>query len=83
MTHFLSNSGSSSPIRTPLKSVNHASKYRIYESFHYFGAHFNRDTMFCNEKDAQNDVTQVNLFIMTMKSLFEVQNTNNSEFRCN
>ena len=31
-------------------------------------------------KYAQNVVTQVKLFIMTMKSLLEVQNTNNSEF---
>ena len=47
------------------------------------------------EKDAQNVeldglpliygqyvVTEVKLFIMTMKSLLEVQNTNNSEFGC-
>ena len=40
MAHILSNSRSSRPIRTPLKSINHASKYRIYEKFHYFGAHF-------------------------------------------
>ena len=33
-------------------------------------------------KYAQNVVTQVKLSIMTMKSLLEVQNTNNSEFRC-
>ena len=32
--------------------------------------------------DGQNDVTQVKLFIMTMKSLLEVQNTNYSEFGC-
>ena len=51
--------------------------------------------MFSHEKDAQNvvtgwffmkivqnDVTQVKLFIMSMKSLFEVQNVNNSEFGC-
>ena len=31
------------------------------------------------QKYAQNDVTQVKLFIMTVKSLLEVQNTNNSE----
>ena len=50
--------------------------------------------MFCHETDAQNvvtgwfstktndqnDVTQVKLFSMTVKSLLEVQNTNNSEF---
>ena len=40
MPHILSNSRSSRPIRTPLKSINHPSKYRIYEIFHYFGAHF-------------------------------------------
>ena len=33
-----------------------------------------------SQKNGQNDVTQVKLFIMTMKSLLEVQNTNNSEF---
>ena len=31
---------SSKPIRTPLQSINHASKYGIYERYHYFGAHF-------------------------------------------
>ena len=54
-----------------------------------------RDTRFCHEKDAQNvvtgwfftkngqnDVIQVKFFIMTVKSLLEVQNTNNSEFEC-
>ena len=93
MANILSNSCSSRPIRTPLKSINHASKYCIYERNHYFGAHFYRDTMICHEKDAQNvvtgcfprkyaqnDVTQVKLFMMTVKSLLEVQNTNNSEF---
>ena len=30
----------------------------------------------------KNDVTQVKLFIMTVKSLVEVQNKNNSEFGC-
>ena len=38
--------------------------------------------MVYHEKYAQNDVTQVKLFIMTVKSLLEVQNTNNSEFEC-
>ena len=33
-------------------------------------------------KYAQNDVTQLKLFIMTVKSLLEVQNTNSSEFGC-
>ena len=33
-------------------------------------------------KNGQNDVTQVKLFIITVKSLMEVQNTNNSEFGC-
>ena len=41
IAHILSNSRSSRPIRTPLKSINHASKYCIYEKFHYFGAQFN------------------------------------------
>ena len=40
MAHVLSNPRSSRLIRTLLKSINHASKYRIYEKFHYFGAHF-------------------------------------------
>ena len=35
-----------------------------------------------SRKNGQNDVTQVKLFIMTVKSLLEVQNTNNSEFGC-
>ena len=51
--------------------------------------------MFFHEKDAQNivigwfstkndqnDVTQAKLFIMTVKYLMKVQNTNNSEFGC-
>ena len=33
-------------------------------------------------KNDQNDITQVKLFIMTVNSLFQVQNTNNSEFGC-
>ena len=33
-------------------------------------------------KNDQNDATQVKLFIMTMKSLLEVQNTNSSEYGC-
>ena len=54
-----------------------------------------RDTKFCHEIDAQNvvtgwffmkncqnGVTQVKLFIMIVKFLLEVQNTNNSEFGC-
>ena len=40
MAHILSNSRSSRPIRTPLKSINSASKYLIYGKFHYFGSHF-------------------------------------------
>ena len=35
-----------------------------------------------SQKNGQNDVAQVKLFIMTVKSLLEVQNTNNSEFGC-
>ena len=34
------------------------------------------------QKNDQNDVTQVKFFIMTVTSLLEVQNTNNSEFGC-
>ena len=40
MAHILSNSLSSRPIKTPLKSINHASKYCIYENFLYFSALF-------------------------------------------
>ena len=92
MAHILSNSCSSRPIRTPLKSINHASKYCINEKFHFLVLILPR---FCQEKDAQNivtgwflhkngqnHVTQVKLFIMTVKSLLEVQNTNNSELGC-
>ena len=50
MVHILSNSCSSRPIRTPLQSVNHASKYRIYEKFHYFGAHFTEIRGFAMKK---------------------------------
>ena len=35
-----------------------------------------------SRKNGQNGLTQVKLFIMTVKSLLEVQNTNNSEFGC-
>ena len=35
-----------------------------------------------SRKNGQNDVTHVKLFIMTVKSLLEVQNTNNSGFGC-
>ena len=90
MEHIPSNSRSSRPIRTPLKSINHASKYRIFEKFHYFGAHFTEIwgdaqiavTGWFLWKNGQNDVIQVKLFIITVKSLMEVQNTNNSEFGC-
>ena len=50
MVHILSNLCSSRPIRTPLKSINHASKYRIYEKFHYFGAHFTKIRGFAMKK---------------------------------
>ena len=93
MGHFLSNSPSSRPIRTPLKTINHDSKYGIYERYHHFGAYFTEIRSFAmkkmlemtqldgfQRKSDQNDVTQVKLFIMTVKSLLEVQNTNNSEF---
>ena len=42
-----------------------------------------RNWMVFHGKNGQNDVTQVKLLIMTVKSLLEVQNTNNSEFGCN
>ena len=35
-----------------------------------------------SRKNGQNDVTQVQLFIMTVKSLLEVQNTTYSKFGC-
>ena len=60
-----------------------------------FWCSFYRDTRFRHEKDAQNviigwfstkngqnDVTQVKLFTMIVKSLLEVKNTNNREFGC-
>ena len=50
MAHILSNSRSSRPIRTPLKSINHASKYHIYEKFNYFGAHFTEIQGFAMKK---------------------------------
>ena len=95
MVHIVSYFRSSRPIRTPLKSINHASKYGIYERYHYFGAHFTEIQCFAMKKMlkmsqldglprkyGQNVVTQVKLFKMTMKSLLEVQNTNNSDFGC-
>ena len=86
MALIQSNSRSSNQIRIPLKSINYASKYRIYEKFHYFGAHFTEIQGFCHEKDAQNVITGYfftkKLFIMSVKFLLEVQNTNNSEFGC-
>ena len=48
--HILSNSRSSRPIRTPLKSINLASKYHIYERYHYFGAHFTKIRCFAMKK---------------------------------
>ena len=50
MVNILSNSRSSRPIRTPLKSIDHASKSRIYEKFHYFGAHFTQIRGFAMKK---------------------------------
>ena len=35
-----------------------------------------------SRQNGQNGVTQVKRFIMTVKSLLEVQNTNNSEIGC-
>ena len=60
----------------------------------YFGAHFTEIRGFdmkkmlktgwlFTKKNGQNDITQVKLFIMTVKSLLEVQNKNNSDFGCN
>ena len=57
IAHILSNSRSSRPIRTHLKSINHASKYRIYEKFHCFGAHLTEIRGVAVKKDAQNVVT--------------------------
>ena len=96
MAHILSNSRSSrSIIRTFLKNINHASKYLIYERYHYFGANFTEIRCFAMKKMlkmsklyglprkyGQNDVAQVKLFIMTVKSLLGIQNINNSEFGC-
>ena len=50
MAHILSNYRRSRPIRTPLKGINHASKYRIYDTFHYFGAHFTKIRGFVTKK---------------------------------
>ena len=38
--------------------------------------------MVFHEKNGENEATQVKLFIMTIKSLLEVQNTNKTEFGC-
>ena len=35
-----------------------------------------------SQKSGQKDITQVKLFILTVKSLLEVQNTNNRKFGC-
>ena len=50
MGHILSISRSSRPMRTPLKSINHPSKYPIYEMYHYFGAHFTEIGCFAMKK---------------------------------
>ena len=76
------------------KSINHASKYPIYEKKNILVIILLRYEVL-HEKDAQsvvtgcfftkkgqNDVTQVKLFIMTVKSLLEVQNTNKSKLGC-
>ena len=58
------------------------------KKIHYFGAHFTEIRGFAMkevsklEKNGQNDVTHVKLFVMAVKSLLEVQNTNNSESGC-
>ena len=50
IANILSNSHSSRPIRTPLKSTNHASKYCIFDKLHYFGAHFTEIQGFAMKK---------------------------------
>ena len=50
MVHILSSSCSYRPIRTPLKSINHATKYRIYERYHYFRNHFTEIGCFAMKK---------------------------------
>ena len=50
MAHILSNYRSSRPIKTPLKSINLASKCRIYENFHYLVAHFTKIRGFALKK---------------------------------
>ena len=50
MAHILSNSRSSRPIRTPLKSIIHASQYCILERYHYFGANFAEIQCFAMKK---------------------------------
>ena len=79
MAHMLSNFRSS---RTTLKSINHASKIVSMKISMILVLILPRYEFFFHEKDAQNivtgcfftkngqnDVTQVKLFIMTMKSL--------------
>ena len=80
LAHILSNSRSSRPIWALLKSTNHALKYRIYEQFHYFGAHFTEIWGIAMKmmikmslldgflrQNYWNDVIQVKRFIMTLK----------------
>ena len=66
-------------MKNPIISVLILPKYKVLPR--------KRSSKCCNwmvfhEKSGQNDVTQVKLVIMTVKSLLEVQNTNNSEFGC-
>ena len=96
MAHIQSNSLSSRPIRKPLKKHQSCFKISYLWKIPHFGCIFYPDRMFCHdEKDAQkvvtgwlprknyqNDVTQKKIFIMTVKSFLEVQNTNNSGFGC-
>ena len=37
-------------LRRGIKSINHASKYRIYERYRYFGAHFMEIQCFAMKK---------------------------------
>ena len=88
--HILSNSRSSRPIRTPLKHIYHASKYCINKRYHHFGSHFTEIGCIAMKKMlkmllldgfprkyAQNDIAQVKLLIMTVKSLFKTPITVN------
>ena len=69
MAHILSNFHSSGPIRTPFKSIYHVSKYCSWVRYDYLGDHivFYRGRMLYHDKDAQNVLTRVKLFIICSK----------------